>query len=161
WVPENSFTHLQRSSPSAHMASRRVGLWLIGALGSVGSTVALGVSALARKLTPPTGLVTALPVCDGLDLDQPADFVLGGHDIRTGDFRESVLKLNEQSGVSTARQIEACSPDLLAWSGNIRPGTVIRTNDTIRALADLPDVQKVRSPREAIERIQADLRAFQ
>jgi myo-inositol-1-phosphate synthase len=143
------------------MASRRVGLWLIGALGSVGSTVALGVSALARKLTPPTGLVTALPVCDGLDLDQPADFVIGGHDIRTGDFRESVLKLNEQSGVFTARQIEACTPDLLAWSGNIRPGTVIRTNDTIRSLADLPDVQKVRSPREAIDRIQADLRAFQ
>jgi myo-inositol-1-phosphate synthase len=143
------------------MASRRVGLWLIGAFGGVGSTVALGLACLARKLTPPTGLVTALPVCDGLDLDGAADFVVGGHDIRAGDFRDSVLGLNERSGVFTARQIEACSPELLAWSGNVRPGTVIQSNDTIRALADLPDVQKVRSPREAIDRVQADLRAFQ
>ena len=143
------------------MASRRVGLWLIGAFGGVGSTVALGLACLARKLSPPTGLVTALPVCDGLDLDGPADFVVGGHDIRQSDFRESVLGLNERSGVFTARQIEACSPELLAWSGNVRPGTVIQSNDTIRALADLPDVQKVRSPREAIDRVQADLRAFQ
>ena len=120
------------------MASRRVGLWLVGAFGGVGSTVALGLAALARQLTPPTGLVTALPVCDGLDLDPPDHFVVGGHDIRTGDFRESVLGLNERSGVFTARQIEACSPDLLAWSANVRPGTVIHSNDTIRALADLP-----------------------
>ena len=143
------------------MATRRVGLWLVGALGGVGSTVALGLACLARKLTPPVGLVTALPVCDGLDLDSFADFVLGGHDIHGGDFRESVLGLNERSGVCTARQIEACSPELLAWSGNLRPGTVIQSNDTIRALADLPEAQKVRSPREAIERIQADVRAFQ
>jgi myo-inositol-1-phosphate synthase len=143
------------------MASRRVGLWLIGAFGGVGSTVALGLACLSRKLSPTTGLVTALPVCDGLDLDQPADFVIGGHDIRTGDFRESVLGLNERSGVFTARQIEACSPELAAWSANVRPGTVIRTNDTIRSLADHPDVLKVRSPREAIDRVQADLRAFQ
>jgi myo-inositol-1-phosphate synthase len=143
------------------MATRRVGLWLIGAFGSVGSTVALGLASLARKLTPATGLVTALPLCDRLELDEFATFIVGGHDIRRTNFRETVLCLNERSNVFTARQIEACSPDLLAWSGNVRPGTVIQTNDTIRALADLPEVQKVRSPREAIERIQADVRAFQ
>jgi myo-inositol-1-phosphate synthase len=142
------------------MPTRRVGLWLIGAFGGVGSTAALGLAALARKLTPPTGLVTALPLCERLGLDQPADFVVGGHDIRRTDFRESVLGLNERSAVFTARQIEACIPELLAWSGNVRPGTVIQTNDTIRALADLPEVHRVRSPREAIERIQGDLEQF-
>src|SRR4051794_25164899 len=105
------------------MATRRVGLWLIGAFGSVGSTVALGLASLARKLTPATGLVTALPVCDRLEIDEFATFVVGGHDIRRTNFRETVLCLNERSNVFTARQIEACSPDLLAWSGNVRPGT--------------------------------------
>jgi myo-inositol-1-phosphate synthase len=143
------------------MATRRVGLWLVGAFGSVGSTVALGVAALARKLTPPTGLVTALPVCDGLPFDAPADFVVGGHDIRRTDFREAVLGLNERSGVFTARQIDACSPDLLGWSGNVRPGTVLQLNETIRSLADIPEALQTRTPREAIERIQTDLRAFQ
>jgi myo-inositol-1-phosphate synthase len=143
------------------MATRRVGLWLVGAFGSVGSTVALGMASLARKLTPPTGLVTTLPVCDGLDLDSPADFVLGGHDIRKTNFREAVLGLNERAGVFTARQIDNCSPDLAVWSNNVRPGTVLQTNGTIEALVDLPEVGKVRSPREAIERIQGDIQAFQ
>jgi myo-inositol-1-phosphate synthase len=143
------------------MATRRVGLWLIGAYGGVGSTVALGLSALSRKLTPPTGLVTALPLCDGLGLDSPAAFVVGGHDIRKSDFREAALGLNERSAVFTARQIEACSPELAAWSSNVRPGTVLQANATIRSLADLPEALRARTPREAIERIQADLREFQ
>jgi myo-inositol-1-phosphate synthase len=143
------------------MATRRVGLWLVGAFGSVGSTVALGMASLARKLTPSTGLVTTLPVCDGLDLDAPADFVLGGHDIRKTNFREAVLGLNERSGVFTARQIDNCSPDLATWTNNVRPGTVLQTNGTIEALVELTEVGKVRSPREAIERIQSDIQAFQ
>src|SRR3954454_18310659 len=142
------------------MASRRVGLWLIGAFGGVGSTVALGIACLARKLTPPTGLVTARPVCDALDLDRPADFVVGGHDIRTGDFRESVLGLNERSGVFTARQIEDCSPDLLAWSANVRPGTVGHSNERTRALARLPQVNSGRPPASRIDLTQSALRAF-
>src|SRR5688572_17846317 len=117
------------------MATRRVGLWLVGAFGSVGSTVALGLASLARKLTPPTGLVTALPICKDLDLDAPADLVVGGHDIRRMDFRETCLGLNERAGVFTARQIEACTPELLAWSANVRPGTTLQSNETIRALA--------------------------
>jgi myo-inositol-1-phosphate synthase len=136
-------------------------LWLVGAFGGVGSTVALGLASLARKQTPPTGLVTALPLCESLGLDDFASFVVGGHDIRRTDFREAVLGLNERSHVFTARQIETCAPELIEWSGNVRPGTVLETNDTIRAMADLPEAQKIGSPREAIERIQADLQGFQ
>ena len=143
------------------MATRRVGLWLIGACGSVGSTVALGLASLARKLTPPTGMVTALPVCSRLQLDRPVDFVVGGHDIRRADFRETVLGLNERAGVFTARQIESCAQELQAWSGNVRPGTILESNETIRALADLPEAQTARAPRQAIEIIQADIAAFQ
>ena len=126
------------------MASRRIGLWLIGAGGGVGTTVVVGLACLARQLTPPTGLVTALPVCAGLDLDAPADFVVGGHDLHPADFREAALGLNERSGMFTARQIEVCSPDLLAWSANVRvaPGS------------------RPEAPRAAIERIQSDLKAF-
>ena len=68
------------------MADRQVGLWLIGAFGGVGSTVALGAAALKNGLMARTGLVTDLDVFRALNLDDPADFVLGGHDIRTSDF---------------------------------------------------------------------------
>src|SRR5262249_45439931 len=43
----------------------------------------------------------------------------------------------------------------------VRPGTVLQSNETIRSLADLPDALKARTPREAIERLQTDLQAFQ
>ena len=41
------------------MSERRVGLWLVGALGGVGSTAALGLAALRRGLTDTTALTTA------------------------------------------------------------------------------------------------------
>ena len=60
------------------MTERRVGLWLIGAFGGVGTTVALGLAALRRGLTDSTSLVTALPLFEPLHLDEAAEFVIGG-----------------------------------------------------------------------------------
>src|SRR5690349_11143791 len=72
---------ITRASPldEVPMPERRVGLWLIGALGGVASTAALGLAALRRGLIDPTGMVTGLPLFAGLDLDGPDRFVLGGH----------------------------------------------------------------------------------
>lgn len=124
------------------MATRRVGLWLLGAHGGVGTTVALGLASLARGIADTTGLVTALPACEGLDLDEPDAFVVGGHDLRTSTFTEGALGLNERSGVFTARQIQGCEAILREWSGNVRPGVTGG------------------KPRDAIDRVQADLKAF-
>ena len=53
------------------MSNRRVGLWLIGAFGGVGTTATLGLAALTRGVADTTSLVTALPLFDNVDLDQP------------------------------------------------------------------------------------------
>lgn len=142
------------------MSQRRVGLWLIGALGGVSSTAVLGLSALSRKLTSTTSLVTATPLFDGVDLDAFDQFVIGGHDIRKSSFTEAVRDLNQRSNVFNEALMQACAPDLEKWSANVRPGTVLGAGPTIGKLADLPEVQRFKSPREAIERIQADLRDF-
>ncbi len=143
------------------MAQRRIGLWFIGACGGVASTSTLGLAALARNLTSQTGLVTALPQFAGLDLDSPAAFVVGGHDIRKGTFLTAVHELHERSNVLDERLIAACSSELEAWSANICPGVVYRPNQAITALADRTDMRAARTPREAIDFIQADLKAFQ
>lgn len=142
------------------MKSRRIGLWLIGALGGVSSTAVLGISALARKLSDTTSLVTATPMFEGLDLDGFDQFVIGGHDIRRGNYVQSVRELHERSNVFHEALIQACAPDLDKWSANVRPGTVLGAGPTISKLADMPEVQRVSTPREAIERIQSDLREF-
>lgn len=143
------------------MAQRRVGLWLIGACGGVGSTTALGLAALARGLTPSTGLVTALPQLASLDLDPPTAFVVGGHDIRRASLLSAVRELHERSNVFDERTIAACAGDLEAWSAHVRPGVAYRPNPTIAAMADRPDFRPASTPRAAVEHIQRDLKAFQ
>src|SRR5438094_1983421 len=81
------------------MSVRRVGLWLVGAFGGVGGTAALGLAALGRGLIDTTALVTALPLFEGLDLDSPEQFVVGGHDIRKSSFPQAVADLHERSNV--------------------------------------------------------------
>ncbi len=142
------------------MAKRRVGLWLIGACGSVGSTVALGLSAIARGIQPPTGMVTATALCRSLPLDPLDQFIVGGHDIRHDRFLDTINNLHARSNIFTAAQLELCREDLEAWSANIRPGTVLQSGASISALAEMPEVQLARTPREAIARVQADIKAF-
>jgi myo-inositol-1-phosphate synthase len=133
---------------------------MIGAFGGVGTTAALGLAALARGLTDTTSLVTALPLFDGLDLDEPAQFVVGGHDVRRTDFRQTVGQMQARSNVFAPALAEPCLEQLDEWSANVRPGTVLNSGDTIRKLADLPEVHQVSDLRAAFERIQTDLREF-
>ncbi len=142
------------------MSTRRVGLWFIGAFGGVASTVALGLAALRRELTPTTSLTTALPLFDGVDLDDPAEFVVGGHDIRRTGYRQAVLELHERSNVFDYLTLEACLPELDRWSEHVRPGTVLNAGATIARLAELPEAQRADTARAVIDRMQADLRAF-
>jgi len=142
------------------MSERRVGLWLIGAYGGVGGTTALGLAALARGLTPPTGLVTTLPRYAAHAFDDPLAFVVGGHDIRQSSLTRSVAELHARSNVFEERLLTACAPQLDSWSKNVRPGVVYRPSAIIAALADRPDVRHAATPRSAIEHIQSDLRQF-
>jgi myo-inositol-1-phosphate synthase len=142
------------------MSTRRVGLWLIGACGGVGSTAALGLAALARGLTDTTSLVTALPLFEGLDLDEPAAFVVGGHEVRRPGFRQTVRELQQRSNVFEPGLAAACQAQLEEWEANVRPGTVLNAGATIGRLAELPEAQRAETARAAIDQVQADLRRF-
>jgi myo-inositol-1-phosphate synthase len=143
------------------MSERRVGLWMIGAFGGIGSTTALGLAALARGQTDPTGLVTALPRFRDLPFDQPAAFVVGGHDIRQTSLTRAAAELHARSNVFSESLLSACGPTLDRWSKNVRPGVVFRPSSVVAAMADRADVLHAATPRAAIEQIQSDLRAFQ
>lgn len=143
------------------MTERRVGLWFIGAFGGVATTAALGLAALRRSPNDTTGLTTALPLFDGIDLDQPKQFVVGGHDVRRSSYRQTIHEFQERAGVFSPALVEACLPELNTWAENVRVGTVFHAGATIERLADQPEAHTVDTPRAAIERIQSDLREFQ
>src|SRR3954449_5773053 len=119
------------------MTTRRVGLWLIGACGGVGTTATLGLAALSRGLTDTTSLVTALPMFSPLDLDRPEQIVVGGHEIRSAGFRQTMRELHERSNVFHADVMAGCDEQLAEWEQNVRPGTVLGAGPTIARLADL------------------------
>ena len=142
------------------MSNRRIGLWLIGAWGGVSSTAVLGLAALGRKLIDNTALVSANPVFAKLDLDGFADFVVGGHDIRKTSFAAAVAELHQRANIFDQPLIDACLPTLNDWDKNVRPGTVLGAGPTIGKLVELAAVNRVATPRQAIDRIQQDLREF-
>jgi myo-inositol-1-phosphate synthase len=142
------------------MSTRRVGLWLIGAFGGVGSTVALGLEALRRGLIGQVGITTSLPLFAGLDLDDWECFVVGGHDVRRSSFRQAVRELHERANVFDQAVIEPCLPTLDEWTQNVKPGTVLHAGPAIRKLADLPEAHRAENAQSAVDRIQTDLRSF-
>ena len=138
----------------------RVGVWLVGGLGDVATTAVLGAGAVARGLAPTTGLVTARPPCDRLDLVPPGQLVFGGHDVREGTPLEAARAL-AAAGVVPAGLVEPLRDHLEAYGARIRPGVTFGSGGMVREQESGPARQRRESgPRAALEAIRADLRAF-
>jgi myo-inositol-1-phosphate synthase len=167
--------------------SDKMGMWLIGACGGVGATVALGLAALKARRVGSTGLVTELPAFEGVGLVDPRSIVVGGHEVRAESLLDAVRGLGRRAGLFDEALIRTCTPALRAMQKNIRPGTLWGASPTIRAWAntnrsDRPGEKagiaraKARgvsqsvgssslrtaehTPMAAVERLAHDLRAF-
>ena len=143
------------------MTRRRVGLWLVGAFGGVGTTITLGLAAMARGLSDRTGLVTELPEFRELPLPEPADFVVGGHDIRQTIVRRVGRGVPPELGRLRRR---AGSPPAATSSPPPRPGSGPAPGSASappsRSSPTGPSPSPVRTARQAVDLIAADLAAF-
>jgi myo-inositol-1-phosphate synthase len=115
---------------------------------------------MARGLADRTGLVTELPLFAGLPLPEPADFVIGGHDIRETTFAESAEEFRRNSGVFESAWIAACSAELAASSARVRPGTHFGAGSAIAKLGHWGDAKPARTALQATDRVAADMAAF-
>ena len=140
--------------------SEKTGVWIVGAAGNVGSTVALGIAALKRHLTTNTGLVTELPPFSGQRLVRPSTLVLGGHEVHSGRVIDTIKHLHQRSGVFDSETIKSCGPQIRSFQDNIQPGTLLGASATTRRLGDPSFLLTDRSPAAAIERLSADMVAF-
>lgn len=142
------------------MARRKLGIWIIGAKGGVATTATVGLVALKKGLAGNQALVSALPRFAHLDFAAWKDFVVGGHEIRTTTLYDEAMKLHTESRALDDQLIARCRADLDKIDKNIVPGTLMNVGPTIEKFADEPLRKRAETPREAIERIQADLNAF-
>lgn len=132
-------------SPSVSRSEPRVGVWLIGARGSVATTVVAGCAAVTAGLNAPTGMVTETPLFAGTDLPALSSLVFGGHDTLDCPLPKRAEAL-AAGGVLPHGLPSAISSELTAADREIRPGGPL-PGDT-------------REPTELIDAFTTDIRDF-
>ncbi|NEB14377.1 myo-inositol-1-phosphate synthase [Streptomyces coelicoflavus] len=109
------------ASPSASSHGSRTGVWLIGARGSVATTVVAGCAAVTAGLHAPTGMVTETPDFAGTGLPALASLVFGGHDTVDCPLPKQAEAL-AAGGVLPHGLPSAVGAELAAADREIRPG---------------------------------------
>ncbi|MDH2426321.1 inositol-3-phosphate synthase [Sphaerisporangium sp. TRM90804] len=99
-----------------------VGVWLVGARGSVATTVVAGAAALRAGLATPIGCVTEGPDFTGAGLPPLDRLVFGGHDVAGPPLVKKAEELS-RSGVIPAPLPRLVADDLEAAEAEIRHGT--------------------------------------
>ncbi len=140
------------------MGRRQLGVWFIGALGSVATTTVMGCMALRRGIFPPTGMSTAAALFSPLGLVDPDDLVFGGMDIRRESFTEALKRVPlGLTGLDPSQQTSLIE-ETACWEENICRGTTINCGEAVRHLDDATEVN--RTLREEIAFIRAALQNF-
>jgi myo-inositol-1-phosphate synthase len=117
------------------MIERRIGVWLIGALGSIATTVILGALATRKGLTDSTGMITETEPFLGLDLVPVHALEFGGCDIRQGILFDAVQQTARESGCIDPAALNVLESDLAAIQREIRQGSTRNCGPAIGNLA--------------------------
>lgn len=134
-------------------------IWMVGARGTIATTLAVGTAAARRGLLPLEGLLTETAPFRALPLAALDAVEFGGCDLRSGKLAESARACLSAVGAFPAAILDAVMPDLELIP--ITRGVLRGGGRTIDALAGAEmDAEVTSSAREAIERLGADLRAF-
>jgi myo-inositol-1-phosphate synthase len=143
------------------VAKKELGVWLVGAHGDIAMTTVVGAGAIARGLAPATGLVSALPQLDALDLVSIDRIVFGGHDVRAASPIESARALARDGQLFAERFVDAVEPDLETFSGRIRPGVAFGCGPTVASFESKEALERrALGPRTALDLVKDDLRRF-
>ncbi|MEZ6018098.1 MAG: inositol-3-phosphate synthase [Planctomycetota bacterium] len=141
-------------------AAGDVGVWLVGARGSIATCLAYGLANLVEGQMEPTGLATEAPPVDRLDLAGFDQLVLGGHDVCRRDLSAAAAEL-VGARILTPELVAGGADRVARFEQRIRPG-ILDAADT--GLADVDPRAAERgalSPRAAIAALRADWDAFE
>src|SRR3989441_5855918 len=138
----------------------KVGVWLVGAQGSLASTVVLGARAIARRLATGGGLVTELPELAALPFVPLADLAFGGWDIAPTGLVARAHELAADDGAVAESLVTGLEGDLKSVETHIRPGFVLGGGPATRRRGTLGFLPRGESLAVAVERLGDDLDHF-
>ncbi|MFW2514266.1 inositol-3-phosphate synthase [Demequina sp. SO4-13] len=127
----------------------RVGLWLVGARGSVATTATLGLAAIAGGHTTATGCVTASGPLADAPLPGFDEIVVGGHDVTDVSMVTRAETL-VHDGMVNSHVMEATRGAIARADAEVRPGYTTM----------LPAGMPPESQQAAAERLAKDMSSF-
>ncbi|MBI3268766.1 MAG: inositol-3-phosphate synthase [Planctomycetes bacterium] len=140
--------------------SRKTGVWILGAFGSVATCAVVGAEAVKAGRISRTGLVTDLADFAGCGLVDLDDLVFGGYDLRKTNYLESAREVDASAGILPERLVEAVRGPLLAASARVKTGCSLNCGATIEGFRSNGSLEAQRSLGDVVARMQEDLRAF-
>jgi myo-inositol-1-phosphate synthase len=117
------------------MNEKKTGVWLIGALGSISTTVIVGALCLQKGLTDSTGMITATEPFDGLGLVPAESLEFGGCDVRRGSLCEAARHIAREVGGIDPDILKEIETDLARIEEEIHQGTARNCGEAIGKLA--------------------------
>jgi myo-inositol-1-phosphate synthase len=117
------------------MDGTKVGVWMIGAFGSISATVILGALALRRNLTDTCGMITDVTPFAGLGLAGVQDMEFSGCDIRRGSLIESARRIARDVGGIDQEIVTAMESDLAPIEQEICQGTTRNCGEAIGGIS--------------------------
>jgi len=137
----------------------RIGVWIVGARGSVAVCTLAGAAAMRAGLIEPTGLVSVREPFDDLDLADPGRFVFGGHELAEGSAAANAEEFHRRTGVMSPAVLKAIRPALRRVDERIRPGFALGGGDGHPRMAGVHAGERA-SPARLVARVRRDLEAF-
>ncbi|GLI36324.1 inositol-3-phosphate synthase [Desulforhabdus amnigena] len=117
------------------MSNRRIGVWLVGALGSIATTVILGALSFRKGTKETTGMITETGSFKELGLVSLDRLEFGGCDLRKGRLRDAARHVVRETGALSSEFLEEIDEDLMAIERDIQMGTVRNCGEAIRKLS--------------------------
>ncbi len=141
------------------MKERRVGVWFIGALGSIANTVMVGALLLQRGKMAPVGMVTQVQPFRQLNLVPMEALTFGGCDIREGCLEKAGRHLVQESRVVDSASYDELSPLLVSIGRGLKRGTAVNCGEAIQGMAPVHQGKQL-SLEEQVEEVRSWLRGF-
>lgn len=139
---------------------RKVGVWIIGICGSVGTAIAIGTSAIVQGLCLPHGVNTETEPFKKLGLVGLDNLVFGGHEIRENSLYNTALQYYRDNGVPSYEILEKVKEDLYSITSRVKTGTTLNCSKPIAELAKAASATNNHTVRESIELIKKDILDF-
>ncbi|MFD0265977.1 inositol-3-phosphate synthase [Streptomyces sp. NPDC127106] len=133
-------------------SASRIGVWMVGARGSVATAAVAGAAAVVAGAASPVGCVTETPAFRGASLPALADLVFGGHDV-VGTPLSARARQLAAAGVLPAAVLPALDAPLAAAELELRDGSLRPGETQVEAAARLADDMAAFRDRHRLEQV--------